>query len=142
MEGLIIKTLIVDDDVIFQLILKKILSSYGECNIAINGKEAIQAFSLAWQENKPYNLICMDIMMPELDGHQSLRQIRKIEELLEVDECQKVKVIMITALCNPKNIKKAYYNGDVSSYLTKPIKKQKLIKNLQNMGLIKELSEV
>lgn len=136
------KALIVEDEGVSQFILKKILSPYGECDIANNGKEAVQAFSLAWKKNKPYDLICMDIMMPGLDGHQTLQQIREIEKLLDVDECQKVKVIMTTALCNPKNIKKAYYDGDVSFYHTKPIKKQKLIQDLQNMGLIKGLSKV
>lgn len=63
------KILIVEDDFYSRKILKKFLTAYGEVDIAINGEEAVAAFKLAWEENQPYDLITLDIMMPIMDGH-------------------------------------------------------------------------
>ena len=81
-----IKVLIVDDDFITRRILKSIFTPYGDCDIAINGEEAIQAFRLAREEKKPYDLICLDIMMPEIDGHEALMKIREMEKAIETSE--------------------------------------------------------
>ncbi|HBN09144.1 MAG TPA: response regulator, partial [Cyanobacteria bacterium UBA8530] len=60
------RILIVEDDFTSRRLLQKILAPYGECEIAINGKEAVSAVELAWGEDAPYHLICLDIMMPEM----------------------------------------------------------------------------
>ena len=74
------KTLVTDDDFICRVLLQKLLSSYGEVHIAINGAEAVKAVRIAIDNGEPYNLICLDIMMPEMDGQEALKQIRKVEE--------------------------------------------------------------
>lgn len=130
------KTLIVEDNLMARLILKDILSPYGECDIAVDGEEAVQAFKLAWEKGDPYELICMDIMMPNMDGHEALKQIREIEELLSVASSQEAKVIMTTALNDPKNVVKAYYEGGATSYIVKPINKQQLLDELRSLNLI------
>ena len=60
--------------------MQKIILPFGETHLAADGEEAIEAFRLAMDENEPYDLICLDIMMPKIDGHQVLAEIRKIEE--------------------------------------------------------------
>lgn len=62
------KILIVEDDYASRRFLNKLLSDYGECDITVNGKEAVDAFMLSCLDEAPYQLICLDIMMPELDG--------------------------------------------------------------------------
>ena len=74
------RVLIVEDDFVARRVLKEILSPYGECDIVVDGEEAVQAFRLAWEDEEPYDLICMDIMMPNVDGHESLKRIRLIEQ--------------------------------------------------------------
>lgn len=130
------KTLIVEDNLTTRLILKDILSPYGECDIAVDGEEAVQAFKQAWEKGDPYELICMDIMMPNMDGHEALKQIREMEELLSVASSQEAKVIMTTALNDPKNVVKAYYKGGATSYIVKPINKQQLLDELRCLNLI------
>ena len=130
------RTLIVEDDFIARRILKDILSPYGDCDIAIDGDEAIQAFRLAHEDNKPYDLICMDIMMPEIDGQEALRRIREIEKDTGIRPSGEVKVIMTTALSDPKNVVAAFYKGGATSYIVKPINKQKLLEEVRNLGLI------
>ncbi|MEW6379381.1 MAG: response regulator [bacterium] len=130
------KSLIVEDDFVARRILKDILSAYGHCDIAIDGQEAVCAFRMAWEENRPYDLVCMDIMMPNIDGHEALRQIRELEDLLCITNSRKVKAIMLSALDDPKNVVRAFAKGEVSSYLVKPIKKQDLVAAISKLGLL------
>lgn len=131
------KILIVEDDFIARRLLKDILSPYGDCDTVVDGDEAIQAFRLAWDDNQPYELICMDIMMPKTDGQQALLGIRKIEKDLEIRGADEVKIIMMTALGDPKSVVEAYYKGGATSYLVKPIEKSKLLKEIRLLGLIR-----
>lgn len=130
------KILIVEDDFISRRIIKEILSPYGDCDIVVDGEEAIQAFQLAMNEQEPYDLVCMDIMMPNMDGQEALKQIRDIEKNAGIRGSAEVKVIMITALDDPKTVFKAYYRGGATSYIVKPIEKDKLVNELRILGLI------
>lgn len=130
------KILIVEDDFVARRTLKEILSPYGECDVVVDGEEAIQAFQLAWDEQAPYRLICMDIMMPHVDGQESLRQIREIEGEMGVKGSDEVKVIMISALDDPKTVVDAFYRGGATAYLVKPIQKKKLLEEIRSFGLI------
>lgn len=130
------KTLIVEDDFISRKIMKELLTPLGECDIAIDGAEAVQAFRLACEEKRPYDLVCMDIMMPNMDGHEALERIRTMERDMGVMAAGEVKVIMTTALDDPRNVVEALYRGGATSYLVKPITKQKLMKEIRSHGLI------
>ena len=77
------RTLIVEDDFTSRLLMQAILAPCGECHIAVNGREAIQAFRLARAQGRPYDLVCLDIMMPEMDGHAVLKVLRAAEEAEE-----------------------------------------------------------
>jgi len=129
------KALIVEDDFTSRLLLQEILVKLGQAHIAVNGKEAIDAFRKALEEKEPYDLICLDIMMPEMDGHVALKEIRKLEEARNIFSSDGVKVIMTTALKDMKNIFEAY--GELcDSYLPKPIEKAKLLEELRKLRII------
>lgn len=130
------KTLIVEDDFISRTILKKILSPFGSCDTVVNGKEAVEAFSLANAEGNQYDLICLDIMMPEMDGREALKIIRQKEKDFGVLPKEEAKIVMITALDTPKEVIDAYYKGGCSSYIVKPIQKAKIIENILDLGLV------
>jgi two-component system chemotaxis response regulator CheY len=130
------KILIVEDDFVARRTLKEILTPYGECDVVVDGEEAIQAFQMAWDEKRPYDLICMDIMMPHVDGQESLRQIREIEWDMGVKPPDEVPVIMISALDDPKTVVDAFYRGGATSYIVKPIQKKKLLEEIRSFGLI------
>lgn len=129
------KILIAEDDFTSRLLLQELLNQFGTVHIAINGKEAVEAVNLAMDTAEPYDLICLDIMMPEMDGQEALKQIRKKEEGMGIRSTEGVKIIMVTALGDPKNVFTSYM-GLCDAYLTKPILKEKLYQELRNFGLI------
>jgi two-component system, chemotaxis family, chemotaxis protein CheY len=127
------KILIVEDELTSRIILQKILSSFGEVDLCYNGNEAIDIFRSMLDQGTPFDLICMDFMMPEIDGHAALTRIRAIEKEKGITQSEKVKVIMTTGL---SNIETEY--ADIPSLceaiLLKPIRKDTLLKSLQNLG--------
>lgn len=132
------RTLIVEDDFVSRKILENVLKKYGACDFAINGLEAIAVFRRALDETRPYDLICMDIMMPELSGQDALRQIRQIEKQMGVAVGDAVKVFMTTALNETKEVIDALYKGGASAYFVKPIHIDHLIKELKSAELINQ----
>jgi len=130
------KALIVDDEFTSRKLLVKILSEYAECDIAVNGKEAVNAFKGALEENQPYDLICMDIKMPEMNGQEALKQIRSIEKEKNIHGYDGVKIIMTTILSDGENIRTAF-KEQCESYLVKPIEKEKVVNILNEFGFIK-----
>lgn len=134
------KTLIVEDDFTSRRLLQKILSPYGSCDIAVDGQEAMEAFRLALEENQPYDLICLDIMMPKMDGQEVLREIRKIEAEKSIHGLSGVKIIMTTALGDKGDIMKAF-KEQCEAYQVKPIDRKKLLKEIRNLGLLEQGTE-
>lgn len=129
------KTLIVEDDFTSRLVLQELLKSYGSSHIAVNGKEAVEAVRISLDANEPYDLICLDIMMPEMDGQQALREIRDLEEKRGIFSSDGAKIMMTTALSDMKNVIAAY-KSQCDAYLTKPIHKAQLIGELRKLGMI------
>jgi two-component system, chemotaxis family, chemotaxis protein CheY len=130
------RVLIVEDDFTSRKLLQTFLRTYGDCDIAVDGQEAIEAFTMSWDEKKPYDLICMDIMLPKMDGHQALKQIRLFERERGVANADQVKVIMTSALGDPKNVVEAMYKEGAAAYLVKPLSKQELIGEIRKLRLV------
>lgn len=135
------KILIAEDDFVSRTIMQEILSPYGSCHLTVDGREAIAAFTAALDKGDRYDLVCLDIMMPVLDGQEVLKEIRKIETERGIGRTELVKVIMTTALWDAKNIMKAFIRGQCEAYLVKPIIKENLVVQLQRLGLIKGEAE-
>ncbi|MBF0458594.1 MAG: response regulator [Nitrospirae bacterium] len=131
------KTLIAEDDYTSRRLLQKLLSHYGQCDVAVNGREALDAFIRALNDAVPYDLVCMDIMMPELNGMEALRAMR--EEENRAKKYPASKIIMTTALDSPKDIIEAYYSGGCSDYLVKPIDTKRLLTLLRDYRLIEDV---
>lgn len=109
------RILVVDDDPVDRILLRKILSKNYIVTEASNGKEALD---LARSE-KPA-LILMDIMMPEIDGYSACCMIKRDPLTAEIP------VVMLTGLKSELNIRFADEMG-ASGYLTKPFNQQELL---------------
>lgn len=131
------KVLIVDDDFYSRSMLHDMLRPMAQCDIAVNGEEAVFAFRRAVEAKEPYDLICLDLVMPEMDGQEVLQEIRSIEhEEMELHPVQETKIIVTTMLDDKKETHDAFFLGGATSYLVKPIEKEKLFGELKSLKLL------
>lgn len=128
-----LRILIVDDDLVTRIILTKILSAYGRCDAVVNGQEAQISWVVALEESDPYDLISLDVRMPEMDGRQFLRHMRQLESERKVTFTPSTKVIMTTAASENRNILGAFRDGR-EGYLLKPINPDEVKLLLQKLG--------
>jgi two-component system chemotaxis response regulator CheY len=128
------RALVAEDEFLGRKVLSTFLSTLFEVDVAVNGKEAVDAFLLAHEEAKPYDVIFMDIMMPEMDGIQALTTIRGLEA--ERKLTPRAKVVMTTALDDPKTVIRSFHEGEASAYIVKPVRKDKLFEELQKLGFV------
>lgn len=129
------RALIVEDDFGSRRYLQAAMRDIARCDVVVDGNEAIEAVTLAWEENDPYRLILLDIMMPNVDGQTALREIRAIEKRIGVQPADRARVVMTTALEDPRNVVEAYQDGEADSYLVKPINRDRLVALIREMGL-------
>ena len=127
------KILIAEDDFVSRKILNKILSPLGEIDNAANGNEALTAVRMAIEANEPYDLICLDIMMPEVDGIMALKKIRQLEAQKGVNPEARSKIIMTSALSDKKYVLAAV-QAHCDGFLVKPIIKDRLFDELRKHG--------
>jgi two-component system chemotaxis response regulator CheY len=128
------RSLVAEDDATSRVVLQKFLSKYGECDIAVNGKEAVQAVKKARLERRSYDLVCVDLHMPVLDGQEAIKEIRAEEA--EAETFRKMKIIVTTAQSDMNSITNAVV-GKCNGYMMKPIDIAKLQSELREMGLVK-----
>ena len=131
-----LKILIAEDDLTSRKFLSQFLSQYGECDIVVDGLEAIDAYLMSMREKKPYDLICLDIMMPKIDGVKVLKAIRDLEVQKFILPEKRVKIIMTTALAEADLVETAFQYG-CEAYASKPIDTEKFVEVMGKLGLIK-----
>jgi two-component system, chemotaxis family, chemotaxis protein CheY len=129
------KTLIVEDDFTSRLLLQELLKGYGDAHIAVDGQEALDAVQASLEADEPYDLICLDIMMPQMDGQEALEKMRAMESDHGLALDRASRIVMTTALDDIQNVIKAYRNL-CDGYLTKPIHRSELIELLDKLGLV------
>ena len=127
------KSLVAEDDATSRKLLQAFLSRYGICDIALDGEEAVNTVRLACQNHQNYDLICMDLRMPRVDGQEAIREIRKQEAAANISK--PAKIIVTTIYTDMEDITTALL-GRCNAYMVKPINTAKLKKELKTLGLI------
>ncbi len=130
-----LKILLAEDDFATRKFMLKFLEKYGEVDVTVDGMEAVDAFLMSLEDEEPYDLVCLDVMMPVMDGYQALMGIRNIEKQRNIAQEDMVKVIMTTALNDERNVKKAFELG-CTVYSGKPLNVDKFEEVLTKLGLI------
>jgi two-component system chemotaxis response regulator CheY len=128
------RILVVEDDFISRRLLCRYLEPLGSCDIAVDGTEGVLAVRQSLEANDRYDLICLDIMMPQMDGREVLSRVRALEREFEIAPDKAARIIMTTALedcCNLMDDFRAQCDG----YVLKPIDRKKLLETIQKTGL-------
>jgi len=132
------KILIAEDDFTSRNVLQLLLKKYGEVDTAVDGKEALEAFETGLGTESPYELVCLDIMMPGLDGLDVAKHIRNLEKKHGIKPQHEAKVIMVTALSDAKTVFGAFMASQATGYLVKPYSRDALEKALKDVGVAHE----
>ena len=128
-----LKALIIDDTKISRAILKKMISKVGKSEAAANGNSAIELYEAALGSPEPFDLITLDVQMPDMDGVDVLKTIRTLEKKKDIAKTDRVKIIMITAKMNLSVIKQCIKLG-CDKYLTKPVDRIQFYRILVELG--------
>ena len=134
-DGQPLRMLLVEDDFTSRLLLQSFLSRYGECHVAVNGREAVEAFRAAGELGQTYDLICMDIMMPEMDGCEAVRQVRALEEARGIFSTAGAKIVMTTTVNDIKHVIRCFKEL-CDAYLVKPIDLAELLGQMKSYQLV------
>jgi two-component system chemotaxis response regulator CheY len=122
--------LIVDDDPVYQILIQSALEKYGHCDIAGNGREAVEAFQRALDNDKPYDLITLDIVMPSMNGREAVDAIRRIEEERGIpDKSGSVRIIITTSMDDIDNFRGAFEKG--CKVVVKPFSQEELLEKVE-----------
>lgn len=115
-------------------LLQAMLAPHGACVFATDGAEAFEKWKAAWEADAPYHLVCLDILMPGLDGQSVLNAIRSWEAANGIPMKKSARVIMVTGLKDSRNVMAAFRN-QCEAYLVKPIDPDELEERLHGLGL-------
>lgn len=130
-----LRALIVEDDVVSRRMMEKFLAPHLQCTVAVDGEMALDRFCEAYNNDNPFKLVCLDINLPKKDGQQVLADIREFEREANIPAEDQVKVIMTTSARDPKSVISSYERGNVCAYLVKPISQERLLGELEKIGL-------
>jgi len=130
-----LRILLVEDDVACRLLLQTFLARYGDCHVAVNGREAVDLFRTSFDRGSRYDLICMDIMMPEMDGREAVRQIRALEESRGIRSPFGSTIFMTTTV---QEIREVFhcFRELCDAYLLKPIDLGQLLSKMSFFQLV------
>ena len=131
------KILIAGDDRVSRVFLEKFMSGFGTCDVAVDGMEALDLFMESMKNKEPYDLACLDIMMPKVDGIKLVKVIRTMEKQQGVAAEDRVRIIMMTALADVDYVDRAFALG-CDAYASKPIDTARVEEVLRKLGLLKK----
>jgi len=129
-----LKVMVVDDELVSRIKLARILSDLGVCHQFDSGKEAISVFEKALVEKQPYQLVTLDISMPDTDGLEVLNRFRQLENDYDVPDEKKTKIVMVTSQTERDSILSAIAES-CSDYIIKPFERVKIAERLKRLGI-------
>ncbi len=129
------KILLAEDDFVCRILLIEFLRPFGPAHVAVTGREAIHAVRMSLKAQEPYDLVCLDIGMPDGDGLTALETIRQAENTAGVARENGAKILMVSALSDRRRVL-ASINDGCDGFIVKPVDKARLLRELVRLGLI------
>ena len=130
------RVLVVDDDLASRHVLASHLAGLAEAVMCASGPEAIAAVENGFAAGTPFDVVFLDIIMPHMDGHETLVQIRETEETACLPHTDRAKAVMVTSMDDEANTLNALFDGQVAAYLIKPANRSQLLDKLSVLGLL------
>ena len=131
------RSLVIEDDPTSRLFLKRFLERYGEVVIAGDGQHGLYSFYEGLETEKPFDLVCLDLSMPNMDGMQALNLIRKAEDQRGISNEAGSKIVIVTSTTESKVILQSFRSG-CAAFMSKPFNSGKFKRQLRDFGLIAE----
>ncbi|MFO7596095.1 MAG: response regulator [Desulfocurvibacter africanus] len=129
------RILIIEDDPVSALYMRETLAEFGQADLAEDGRKGLRAFERALSKHQPYDVLFVDLMMPRMDGHQTLEKIRALENSLKLAPQQRVKAIVVSASEDQRHVTRAFFRGEAVAYLNKPVTRERVAEELHRFGL-------
>lgn len=129
------KILVAEDDEANRKFLSKLLAKFGEVTVVSDGFQAVKKYMQALDEREPYRLVCLDVMMPRIDGYKALDAIREMESKYALIAGERAKIIMISAL-DEGGFDEELAGNQYDCYMSKPIDILEFEMNLKRMGML------
>jgi two-component system chemotaxis response regulator CheY len=126
------KSLVVDDDGVSLNKMQKILGEFGACVLAETGKDALEEFNHAWSTGVPFDLVALDISMPDMSGLEVLAAIRSIEKEKNLPKARQCKVIMVTA-SSDQDVVIGSVKAGCNNYIVKPFDRDRVVDKLKSL---------
>ena len=130
-----VRCLVVDDDELGRELIAHYLEGVAVCDMAENGLKAVDMFRTAFEGGTSYDLVILDIVMPEMDGHTAAKEIRLIEKEWGVSINDGVNIMVISSLNTPSDVIQAYVSAQSVAHLVKPVQPDKLLATLGKLGI-------
>lgn len=134
MTGASIRTLIVDDELVSREKLRTIMASHGDCECAVNGVEAIIQFTQAWDAWRPFDLVMLDIGLPDRAGQDVLQEIRRLERDRKMSGRHRAKVAIVTSAAERSTVAECVAAG-CDEYIIKPVSAATIARKIEAMNL-------
>jgi two-component system chemotaxis response regulator CheY len=131
-----LRCLIVEDDELSRELLALQMEPYAQCDLASDGRDGLDQFTAALESGQPYQLILLDIVMPEMDGLEAAKAIRALEAKQGITIERGVQIIVLSSLSTPQDVIQAYVAAQSSAHLVKPVQPEKLVRTLHKLELI------
>lgn len=129
------RVLIVDDSTSVRESFTDILSPLATCEVATNGQEAVDLIKRTVNKGGHFDLVLMDIIMPEKDGLTAVREIRQFEKVRGCTDADRLTIVIVTTIKEPSRILIAQYECGADAYITKPFTRETVLQTLRSNGL-------
>lgn len=126
--------LVIEDEMTALIKMKALLSAYGDGAGVTNGYQALEQCAAAIKKGTPFDLVTIDIGLPNVSGLQVLQAINKLEADHQIPASKK---IMVTASGTKNNLVKAASSG-CNGFMVKPVKKDTLEEKMAALGFEKK----
>ncbi len=128
------RILIVEDELVSRTKMETIVETFGECQMAENGHQAIEMFQKAVGAGEPFQLVTLDIEMPDITGIEVLQRMRRLEVDQDIGNEQRSKIVMVTCQSDHQQVLTCIQSG-CDDYIAKPFDIHIIREKLANLGL-------